>query len=63
VVLALQGRIVDPAFGVAIGFPQLGAADGITMILVAIGVTLVSAWDILDAFRRARIARSAAITG
>ena len=59
VVLALQGRIVDPAFGAAIGFPQLGAADGITMIIVAISVALVSAWDILDAFRRANAARTA----
>jgi hypothetical protein len=57
VVLALQGRIVDPAFGAAIGWPQLGAANGITMIIVAVSVTLVSAWDILDAFRRARAAR------
>ena len=55
VVLALQGRIVDPAFGAAIGWPELGAANGITMILVAVGVTLVTVWDILDAFRKARV--------
>ncbi len=60
VVLALQGRILDPAFGAAIGFPELGAATGITMIILAISVTLVTAWDILDAFRKARIARRSA---
>jgi hypothetical protein len=63
VVLALQGRIVDPAFGAAIGWPELGAANGITMIIVAISVTLVTAWDILDAFRKARIAGSRAMGG
>lgn len=56
VVLALQGRIIDPAFGAAIGYPELGAANGITMIIVAISVALVTAWDILDAFRKARAA-------
>ena len=60
VVLALQGRIVDAAFGVAIGWPPLGAADGITMIIVAISITLVTAWDIVDAYRKARAAEAAA---
>jgi hypothetical protein len=59
VVLALQGRIVDPSFGAAIGWPELGAANGITMVILAISVTLVTAWDILEAFRKAHAAGGA----
>ncbi len=59
VVLALQGRIIDPAFGAAIGWSELGTANGITMVIVAISVALVTAWDILDAFRKARAATRA----
>jgi hypothetical protein len=56
VVLAVQGRIVDPAFGAAVGWPALSSGDGITMIIVAVSVALVTAWDILDAYRKARAA-------
>ncbi|MBX3032169.1 MAG: hypothetical protein KF809_18655 [Chloroflexi bacterium] len=53
-VLALEGRILDPAFGAAIRVPDLGAGDGWLMISIAVIVVAVTAWDILDAFRRAR---------
>lgn len=59
VFLALQGRIIDPAFGAAIGWPDLGAANGIAMIILAVSVTLVTAWDIIEACRKARVAEKA----
>ncbi len=54
VILALQGRIIDPAFAQEVGWPALAAGDGVAMASVAVVVTLVTAWDILDAFRKAR---------
>lgn len=53
VVLALRGQIFDPAFGPAIGVAHLGAAGSPLMVILAIGVLLVTGWEIIDAFRRA----------
>jgi hypothetical protein len=57
VVLALTGTLVNPAFAAEIGWPELAEGDGLVMLAVAAGVTLVSGWEIVDAFRRARRAQ------
>lgn len=53
VYLALNGILVNPAFAAEIGYPPLANGDGPVMIIVAIGVTLVTAWEIFDGFRQA----------
>ena len=63
VALALSGRLVNPAFMDALGSPDLLDGDGIVMIGLAAGVSLVSAWEIIDAFRRARRTSAAAPAG
>jgi hypothetical protein len=61
VVLAWTGTLINPAFAEAVGWPELAEGSGWVMILVALGVAVVTAWEIVDAFRRARRgARSAA---
>ncbi|HXG26622.1 MAG TPA: permease prefix domain 1-containing protein [Candidatus Binatia bacterium] len=52
--VALQGQLVNPAFASAIGWPGLAAGDQPAMLAIAVGVTLVTAWEVFDAFRRAR---------
>ena len=59
VVLALNGTLINPAFAAEIGWPPLAESDGIVMLGVAAGVTLVTGWEIVDAFRRARRAQRA----
>ncbi len=54
VYLALTGTLVNPAFAAAVGYPPLAEGDGPVMVLIAIGVTLVSVWEIFDGFRQAR---------
>lgn len=61
VVLALNGTLINPAFAAEIGWPALAENDGIVMLGVAVGVTLVSGWEIVDAFRRARRAQRRAV--
>ena len=54
IAFALSGTLINPAFAAEIGWPPLAEQDGPVMIVVAIGTTLVTAWEIFDAFRRAR---------
>lgn len=61
IVLALNGMLINPAFAAEIGWPALAESDGIVMLAVAVGTTLVSGWEIVDAFRRARRAQRRAI--
>jgi hypothetical protein len=57
VVLALSGGIINPVFAAEIGWPPLAEGNGPVMLVVAASVTLVSGWEIIDAFRRARRAQ------
>lgn len=54
IVLALNGTLINPAFAAEIGWPPLAERDGIVMLAIAAVTTLVTAWEIFDAFRRAR---------
>jgi hypothetical protein len=56
-VLALSGSIINSAFAAEIGWPPLAEGNGPVMLVVAASVTLVSGWEIIDAFRRARRAQ------
>jgi hypothetical protein len=60
VVLALNGSVVNPAFAAELGWPPLAEEKGSVMLVLAATVTLVSGWEIIDAFRRARRAHRAA---
>ena len=62
VALALTGSLINPAFADALGWPPLADARGPVMLCLAAGVLLVTAWEIYDAFRRARRA-DARVTG
>ena len=55
--LALNGRLINPAFSRAVGDPRVGDGDGPLMLAVAVFTTLVTALQIVSAFRRARRAR------
>ncbi len=55
--LALTGSLINPAFADALGWPQLAEGDGLAMIALAAGVVLVTAWEIVEVFRRARRSR------
>jgi hypothetical protein len=52
--LALSGALINPAFAVAVGWPELADGDGIVMILVAVTSVLTSGWEAVSGFRRAR---------
>lgn len=52
--LALAGSLINPAFADAIGWPPLDDGRGLAMLGLAAGVVLVTAWEIVDGFRRAR---------
>jgi hypothetical protein len=54
IVLALSGTLINPAFAAEIGWPPLAERDGLVMLSIAAAATLVTAWEIFDAFRRAR---------
>lgn len=54
IVLALTGSIISPAFADAIGWPPLADGRGGVMVTIAVGVLLVTAWEVIDGFRRAR---------
>lgn len=51
--LALTGTLVNPAFAQHVGWPPLAEGDGPVMLAVAVGTSLVTAWEIVSAFRRA----------
>lgn len=53
VAMALSGSLINPAFAEAIEWPPLAHGNGIAMLAVAIGTVLVTAWEIVDGFRRA----------
>jgi hypothetical protein len=53
-VLALNGALINPAFAAEIGWPALADGDSIVMVAVAIGTLLVTGWEIVDGFRKAR---------
>jgi hypothetical protein len=52
IALALTGSLLNPVFADAIGWP-LAEGRGPVMLALAAGVLLVTAWEILDGFRRA----------
>lgn len=54
IALALTGSLISPAFAVHVGWPPLAQGNGPVMVWLAVGVLLVTAWEIVDAFRRAR---------
>ena len=55
--LALTGQLINPAFAVHIGYPGLTEGNGVAMLSIAVATTLVTAWEIVSAFLRARGAR------
>jgi uncharacterized membrane protein YiaA len=59
IVLALTGQVINPAFAEEIGWPPLADGTGVVMLSIAAGVFLVTAYEIFDAWRRAR--RAAAL--
>ena len=52
-VLALTGSLINPAFADAT-WPALDDGDGIAMVAVAAVSILVSGWEAISGFRRAR---------
>lgn len=54
IALALTGSLITPEFAAEIGWPPLAEGDGPVMVWLAVGVLLVTAWEIIDGFRRAR---------
>jgi hypothetical protein len=59
--LALNGLLINPAFAASVGYPPLAENDGLVMIGIAIGTTLVTAWEIFDGFRLALRHRDIAV--
>lgn len=59
IAFALSGTLINPAFAAEIGWPPLAERDGPVMLVIAIATTLVTAWEIFDAFRRVRRASPA----
>lgn len=58
--LALQGSLINPAFAAHIGYPALSSGNSPVMLAIAIFSTVITAWEIFDAFRKARRAQDAA---
>jgi hypothetical protein len=52
--LALSGTLINQAFAEALGWPELAEGTGWVMLLVAVSTVLVTGWEIVDAWRRAR---------
>lgn len=57
--LALKGTLINPAFAAHIGYPALSEGDGPAMLAIAIFSTVITAWEIFDAFRKTRRAQGA----
>lgn len=51
---ALTGMLINPDFAQEIGWPPLADGRGVVMLSIAAGVFLVTAYEVVDAFRRAR---------
>ncbi|MGH2445479.1 MAG: permease prefix domain 1-containing protein [Candidatus Limnocylindria bacterium] len=58
VALALTGSLINPDFADALGWPPLADGRGLPMIVLAAAVLLVTGWEIIDGFRRARRANA-----
>jgi hypothetical protein len=54
IALALSGSLINPAFADALGWPPLADPRGPVILSAAAGVLAVTAWEIIDPFRRAR---------
>ncbi len=52
--LALNGALINQAFADAVGWPQLAEGDGVAMLAVAAATILISGWEAIDGFRKAR---------
>ena len=52
--LALTGSLINPAFAAEIGWPPLAEGDGVAMLAVAAGTILITGWEAIDGFRKAR---------
>ena len=59
VLLALLGTLINPAFAAHLGYPNLADGNGVVMIGIAVFSTLITAWEIFDADRKARRAQGA----
>lgn len=55
--LALRGTLINPAFAREAGYPALSDGNGPAMLSIAVVSVLVTGWEIIDAFRKARAAR------
>ena len=53
-VLAVTGSLINPAFAAEVGWPPLAEGDGIVMLALAAASILISGWEAIDGFRRAR---------
>jgi hypothetical protein len=54
VYVALQGTLINPAFAAHVGWPALAEGDAPVMLAIAVFSTLITGWEIVDAFRKAR---------
>jgi hypothetical protein len=61
--LALSGSLINPTFAEVIGWPPLADGNGPAMLAIAAGVLLVSGWEVVDGFRRARASSTAQPAG
>jgi hypothetical protein len=57
--LALKGTLINPAFAAHIGYPALSDGNGTVMLAIAIISTVITAWEIFDAYRKSRRAQGA----
>jgi HAAS len=56
--LALSGSLINPEFAQALGYPPLAEGTGPVMLALAVTVVLVTGWNFINGFRRARRGRS-----
>ena len=56
--LALNGTLVNPAFATHVGYPPLAEGDAPVMLAIAVVSTIVTGWEVFDAFRKARNAQA-----
>lgn len=52
--MALTGSLINPAFAAEVGWPPLAEGDGVVMLAVAGATVLISGWEAVDGFRKAR---------
>ena len=45
---------VNPAFAAHLSYPGLADGTGVVMVSIAVFATLVTVWEIVDAFRKSR---------